>query len=85
MRSEGGKAYLVLYGTGIRNRSASEAVICNINGSSFPVVYAGAQADFAGLDQVNVLLPGDLRPGSALSVSLMVDGQSSNVITVAMP
>ena len=82
---EGGKAHLVLYGTGIRNRSASEAVLCNINGASFPVAYAGAQGDFAGLDQVNVLLPADLGAGSKLNVSLTVDGQESNLITVAMP
>jgi uncharacterized protein (TIGR03437 family) len=85
VHGEGGQAHLVLYGTGIRNRSASEAVLCNINGASFPVAYAGAQGDFAGLDQVNVLLPADLGAGSKLNVSLTVDGQESNLITVAMP
>jgi uncharacterized protein (TIGR03437 family) len=48
------------------------------------VTYAGAQPDYAGLDQVNVPLPSDLRPTGTLSVSLMVDGKSSNVITVNM-
>jgi len=33
---------------------------------------------------VNVPLAGNLRPGSTLNVSLTVDGQESNAITVAM-
>ena len=68
LRNDAGKPHLVLYGTGIRNRSAIEVVICIVNGASLPVAYAGAQADFAGLDQVNVPLPADLRPGNTLNV-----------------
>jgi len=81
---DGGALYLVLYGTGIRNRSASTAVTCMVNGTALPVIYAGIQPDYPGLDQVNVLLPASVRGAATLSVSLMVDGLSSNTITVAM-
>ena len=84
VRTESGAAYLVLYGTGIRNRTGNATVTCMMKGTPLPVTYAGAQPDYAGLDQVNVPLPSDLRPTGTLSVSLMVDGKSSNVITVDM-
>jgi len=44
------------------------------------VAFAGPHKEFAGLDQVNVLLPADLR--GSLDVSLLVDGQSSNSVNV---
>ena len=70
VRTESGAAYLVLYGTGIRNRTGNTAVTCMMNGTPLPVTYAGAQPDYAGLDQVNVPLPSDLRPtGSAERVT----------------
>jgi uncharacterized protein (TIGR03437 family) len=81
----GGEVYLVLYGTGIRNRSDLAAVTCVVNGTSVPVLYAGAQPDYAGLDQVNVRLPAALSGPGTLNVSLTVDGRSSNTMTVAMP
>ena len=84
VNGDGGALYLVLYGTGIRNRSASSAVTCMVNGTALPVIYAGTQPDYPGLDQVNVLLPASVRGAATLSVSLMVDGLSSNTITVAM-
>ena len=60
VRGGGGAVYLVIYGTGIRNRSDNTAVSCTVNGQTLPVLYAGAQGDFAGLDQVNVLVPADV-------------------------
>ena len=83
LHTESGAIYLVLYGTGIRNRSASAGVVCMVNGTAVPVEYAGAQSAFPGLDQVNLQLPASLGTG-ALSVSLMVDGQASNAIAVTL-
>jgi uncharacterized protein (TIGR03437 family) len=77
--SEGDEIYLVLYGTGIRNHSAS--VKLRIDGQEVPVLYAGPQSEFPGLDQVNVLLPSDPRSGPA-QISVAVDGMSSNVLTL---
>jgi uncharacterized protein (TIGR03437 family) len=51
------KNYLLLYGTGIRRRSALTAVGVVIGGEHGVVEYAGPQNPYAGLDQVNVLIP----------------------------
>jgi uncharacterized protein (TIGR03437 family) len=84
MRADGA-VYLVLYATGVRHRSDAAAVSCVVNGTALPVLYAGAQPDFAGLDQVNVQLPAGLSGAGTLNVSLMVDGQPSNAVTVTIP
>jgi uncharacterized protein (TIGR03437 family) len=84
VRADSGAVYLVLYGTGIRNRSDRAGVACTVNGTTLQVAYAGAQTEFPGLDQVNVLLPSGLRGPATLSVSLMVDGHPSNTVTVPL-
>jgi uncharacterized protein (TIGR03437 family) len=74
--------YLNLYGTGIRNRSSLAAVTVTIRDIAVPVLYAGAQPDFAGLDQVNVPLPLELRGAGETNVLLAVDGQTANAVTI---
>jgi uncharacterized protein (TIGR03437 family) len=74
--------YLSLFGTGIRNRSSLSNVTVTINGISVPVLYAGPQPEFPGLDQVNVALTLNLRGSGETNVVLMVDGQTSNPVTV---
>ena len=74
--------YLSLYGTGIRNRSSLSNVSVAINNIGVPVLYAGPQTQFDGLDQVNVLLSLDLRGSGESSVVLKVDGQVANTVTV---
>lgn len=74
--------YLTLYGTGIRNLSSPANVAVTIHGTSVPVLYAGPQPSFAGLDQVNVPLTLNLRGSGESNVVLTVDGQTSNTVTV---
>ncbi len=74
--------YLTLYGTGIRNRSAPANVAVTINGVAVPVLYAGPQGSFAGLDQVNVALILNLRGSGESNVIVTVDGVASNAVTV---
>ena len=73
---------LVLYGTGLRNRSSLANVTANINGVDVTVLYAGAQPDYAGLDQVNLALPTSLEGSGAVNVVLTVDGQTANVVGI---
>ena len=50
-----------------------------------PVPYAGAQGDFAGLDQVNIELPGSLRGRGEVPVIVFTDRVfSSNTVTVTI-
>jgi uncharacterized protein (TIGR03437 family) len=74
--------YLSLYGTGIRHLSRLTNVICTVGGVSVPVLYAGLQPVYAGLDQVNVLLPFSLRGLGEADVVIIVDGSPSNAVRV---
>ena len=76
------QVYLVLFGTGLRFRSALNAVKATVGGVSAEVVYAGVQPDFIGLDQVNMLLPRNLMGRGEVDVVLTVDGQVANTVRV---
>jgi uncharacterized protein (TIGR03437 family) len=73
---------VVLYGTGIRHASAKP--LCMIAGQSVEVLYAGAQGEFPGLDQVNLLLPPSLRGAGATLVQLTFDGIAANPVTLTI-
>lgn len=74
--------YLILYGTGIRRRSQLLNVTCLIGGGAQQVVYAAAQGQYAGVDQVNVLLNRNLATRGEVEVSLMVDGKAANKVRI---
>jgi len=78
-----GQASLILYGTGIRGFTSLDNVRCTVGGISAPILYAGPQDTFAGLDQVNVQLPAELAGRGEVDVTLWVDGQLSNTVTVS--
>src|SRR5579864_1865996 len=78
-----GQAALVLYGTGIRGFTSLDNVRCSIGGVSAPILYAGPQNDFQGVDQVNVQIPAELAGRGEVAVRLSVDGQLSNTVTAS--
>ena len=74
---------LVLYGTGIRNRSALSAVTLNIGGTTLGVDFAGIAPGFIGLDQVNsVAVPRTLIGKGTVTVTLTADGKPTNTVTL---
>jgi hypothetical protein len=77
-----GQVYLILFGTGLRYRSSQEAVKVKIGGVEVPVFYAGAQGAFAGLDQINALLPTNLSGRGEVEIEVTVDGQSANSVHI---
>ena len=77
-----GATYLILYGTGIRNRSSLDAATLSAGTLKLPVAYAGPQSQFPGLDQVDVLLPASLQSAGKVNVNLVVDSQASNVLSL---
>ena len=74
--------YLVLYGTGIRNRTSLDHVTCAMGGVNLPVTFAGAQSQYPGLDQVIVPLPVSLKGSGAASLFVTADGKPSNVVSI---
>jgi uncharacterized protein (TIGR03437 family) len=78
------QTFLVVFGTGIRFRSALSNVTATIGGVNAPVQYAGAQADFVGLDQCNILIPRSLIGRGEVDLVLRVDGKISNTLRVSI-
>lgn len=73
--------FLVLYGTGIRRRSALETVTCTLGDTAGQVQYAGPSS-FIGVDQINVALPRSLAGRGDVSIMLTADGKSARTVTV---
>jgi len=80
--ANGEDAYLILFGTGLRRRSSLATVSVKVGGLDAPVIYAGEQGDFTGLDQINVQLPRSLCGRGEVDVTLTVDGKSANSVKV---
>lgn len=75
--------YLVLYATGVRNRTSLDHVSCTVGSLSLPVTYAGPQSQYPGLDQVVAPLPVSLKGSGAVSAAVTADGRSSNGVPIA--
>jgi uncharacterized protein (TIGR03437 family) len=78
------QVFLILYGTGFRNRSALAAVACKIGGADAEVLFAGAAPGFVGLDQSNVRLPRSLAGRGEVDVVMTVDGKAGNTVRIAV-
>jgi uncharacterized protein (TIGR03437 family) len=71
--------YVELFGTGIRG---SRTAHCFVAGQEVPVYYAGPQASFAGLDQVNILIPRSLIGTGTVLIYFVADETASNVVSL---
>ncbi|MBI4909627.1 MAG: hypothetical protein HY820_38775 [Acidobacteria bacterium] len=80
----GAATFLRLYGSGIRGRSSLDAVTLRIGSQSIPVTLAGPEGR-PGRDQVEAgPLPLTLAGKGELPVTLVVDGKTSNSLTVLL-
>jgi uncharacterized protein (TIGR03437 family) len=84
LSSESDQVILALFGTGLRNRKSLTDIKVTAGGIDCPVQYAGAQRGFAGLDQVNVLLPRSLVGRGDVNVVLTVDDRPSNSVAISI-
>ncbi len=78
------RAFLILYGTGLRGLASPDRLSCTMGGVAAPVLYIGPQNGFEGLDQVSVEIPQTLKGRGEVNVRISVDGQLSNVVTVSV-
>ncbi|MBI1760413.1 MAG: pre-peptidase C-terminal domain-containing protein [Acidobacteria bacterium] len=81
VNNPGEQVILVLFGTGIRGRSALSRVTANLDRERLPVDFAGAQG-LAGLDQINLPLPARLAGAGETTLTLSVDGKLSNGVLI---
>ncbi|MGH9839289.1 MAG: putative Ig domain-containing protein [Blastocatellia bacterium] len=77
----GEQVFLVLFGTGFRFR---QTVSASIGGTNANVLFAGAVAGFAGLDQINLSLPRALIGRGEMDVTLRVDGVAANPVRISV-
>ncbi len=83
--ASGDLLYLLLYGTGIRNRSSLAAVSALIGSTAVPVILADADPSNPGIDDITIgPLPLSLASAGAAQVQIQVDGASSNKLTVQL-
>ena len=82
---EGDRVFLTLFGTGIRGAGGATGVQTMIGDREVPVLFAGAQSGFAGLDQVNIgPLPRSLAGAGEINVVVTAAGITSNAVTIVM-
>ena len=82
---EGDRVFLTLFGTGIRGAGGATGVQTMIGDREVPVLFAGAQGGFAGLDQVNIgPLPRSLAGAGEINVVVTAAGTTSNTVTIVM-
>jgi uncharacterized protein (TIGR03437 family) len=74
----GDKVILVLYGTGVRGRNGLGDVTATVGGAAAVVEYVGAQNEFPGLDQVNIVLPRSAAGKGSVEIVVTVEGKASN-------
>jgi uncharacterized protein (TIGR03437 family) len=73
----GRPVYVSLFGTGVRRGTR---VTANFEGEPVPVLYAGPQPEFPGLDQINIRLDSDLRTRGERNIQINVDGRDANPV-----
>jgi uncharacterized protein (TIGR03437 family) len=78
----GEQVFLLLFGTGLRGRSALTATTALLGGVSAEVSFVGAVSGLVGLDQVNVTVPRNLAGRGEVDIVLMVDGKAANTVRV---
>ena len=74
--------FLLVFGTGFRNRSSLAGVTATIGGATAEVSFAGAQGSFVGLDQANIRIPSSLAGRGDVNVVLTVDGKTANTVVI---
>ncbi len=73
--------FLVLYGTGFRNATASSAVL-RVGSTALTPAYLGPQPEIPGLDQINAELPRSLAGSGVVTLTFQIDGKTANPPTL---
>ncbi len=86
---ESDQVYLILFGTGVRGWDASTApVVCYFGTDTTSYIpsltaYAGAQPNYVGVDQINVLIPRSLAGRGEINVYATASaGSTSNIVKI---
>lgn len=80
--AETDQLFLIVFGTGLRGRTAMQGAGAQVGGTNAELVFVGATPDFAGLDQANIRLPRTLIGRGETNLALVLGGKVSNTVTV---
>jgi uncharacterized protein (TIGR03437 family) len=80
--AENEQVYLVLFGTGWRNRPNMPGINLKIGGVDVPVQFAGASPSDPGGDQINAALPRSLIGRGEMDLVLVVEGKTANTVKI---
>jgi uncharacterized protein (TIGR03437 family) len=80
--SPGQELIVMFYGTGFRNLNSPASASVSIGGAAAQILYIGAQPQYPGLDQLNVVVPASLTGAGEIPVVLTAAGQTANVVTI---
>jgi hypothetical protein len=79
--TSGDQIFLTLLGSNIGTATSGTA---DLNGTTTPLVYAGAQGGTAGLAQFVIALPQSLAGQGTVSIQVTMGGTKSNTVNVAV-
>jgi uncharacterized protein len=79
---ESEQVFLILFGTGLRHRRDLATVSARLGLTNAEVLFAGAQGELAGLDQVNLRLPRTLAGSGETDVVVTVEGKQTNAVKI---
>jgi uncharacterized protein (TIGR03437 family) len=77
------QVFLLIFGTGFRYRQSLSSVSATIGGVPAEVLFAGAQGDFHGLDQLNLRVPRSLAGRGEVDVVLKIGERTANTVRVS--
>jgi endoglucanase len=77
------RLFLVLYGTGFRGLPGPGGASLQIGAATVPLMYAGKQPEFPGLDQANAEVPRSLAGAGEVPLIFRADGKAANQLTLA--
>lgn len=91
LSTPGEQVFLVLFGTGFRNRSslaATSALFAPVSGNSFTpvegtVTFAQAQGSLVGVDQLNLRVPTSLAGRGEVNLNFYAESKAANPVRVA--
>ena len=83
--AETDQVFLVLFGSGLRNRSSLASVVTRVGGEFVPATFAGPLSSAVGVEQINLgPLPRKLAGRSLVDVVMIVDGKPANIVQVVL-
>ncbi|MFN0083978.1 MAG: PKD domain-containing protein [Blastocatellia bacterium] len=81
----GDQVYLILYGSGFRNRSGLSGVSVRIGGVDVPLLYAGPAPGFVSLDQLNLgPIPRSLLGRGIVEILVTFDNRLANAVQISV-